>query len=49
MSKSTTECTSCQNIQKKLKILQADYDFEIKKLNEDKSSEKVLYELSMNR
>jgi hypothetical protein len=49
MSKPITECPSCQVLHKKLKILQADYDFEIKKLNEDKSTEKALYELNTNR
>lgn len=49
MSKPVAECLSCQNLNKKLRILQADYDFEIKKLNEDRSTEKALYELSTNK
>lgn len=49
MNKNSQECTSCQNLNKKLRVLQADYDFEIKKISEDKSTEKALYELNTNR
>lgn len=42
MNTKTEDCSSCHNLNKRLKVLQADYDFEIKKISEDKSTEKAL-------
>lgn len=49
MNKKTDDCSSCKNLNQRLKILQADYDFEIKKISEDKSTEKAMLELNTNR
>ena len=44
-----SDCDKCIQLTKKLNILQADYDFEIKKMSEDKSTEKALFEISMQK
>ena len=42
-------CEQCHSKDKKIRILQADIDFEIKKMNEDLAQEKVLLELQYQK
>ena len=43
------ECANCQRLQKQLNVQKADYEFEIKKVQEDKSTEKAMYEIHLQK
>lgn len=45
----TNSCNQCVEKEKKLKILIADYEFELKKIQEDKSTEKAMYEIYLHK
>lgn len=42
-------CLECAKLEKKIRVMQADFDFEIRKLSEDKSTEKALFEISVQK
>lgn len=42
-------CNECARLEKKLRVLQADFDFEFRKLSEDKSTEKALFEINAQK
>ncbi len=45
----TNFCSQCADKEKKLKIMIADYEFQIKKIQEDKSTEKAMYEIYLHK
>lgn len=42
-------CSQCLGLEKQLKVQQADYEFQIKKIKEDKSTEKAIYEVHLQK
>lgn len=44
-----TECKGCQRLHKQLQVQKADYEFEIKKIKEDQSTEKAMYEIHLQK
>jgi len=43
------ECSKCTELERKLRIMKSDYEFEIKKMQEDKSTEKAMYEIHLQK
>lgn len=42
-------CEECLKKDKKIKIIQSDYDFQLRKTIEDKAEQKALYEISVQK
>ncbi len=42
-------CLECVKLEKKLRIQLSDHEFELRKLAEDKSTEKALYEINIQK
>lgn len=42
-------CTQCPQLTRQLKVMQADYEFELRKQAEDHSSDKAIYEVNMQK
>lgn len=42
-------CHECARLDKKTKVMLADYEFELRKLAEDKAEEKALFEVNLNK
>lgn len=45
----TEGCKQCEQYVKRMNILTSDFEFEIKKIQEDKSTEKALYEIHLQK
>lgn len=46
---SKADCAGCLRLSKQLQVQKADYQFEIKKIQEDKSTDKAMYELHLQK
>ena len=42
-------CEECRKKDKKIRVIQSDYDFELRKTIEDKAEEKALFEISIQK
>ena len=42
-------CAECHRTQKQLKVIQSDYEFELRKLAEDNSTEKAIFEVNTQK
>lgn len=42
-------CPSCHALEKQLKVQRADYEFQLKKIKEDQSTEKAMYEIHLQK
>lgn len=42
-------CADCAKLEKKIRVMQSDFDFELRKLSEDKSTEKALFEINLQK
>ena len=42
-------CSECPHLARKLKVMQADYEFELRKQAEDHSSDKAIYEVNLQK